>query len=381
MINSMTHDLKKILALLLTVCLAVFFGCQSINVTPSQSLKIKRGWTRKLLDKDSNTKTSVAQNASPVFYDSSIIAGSSFGGLHSIDKFGRKKLLLKLPEGVSALSETYSDFIFIGSQLRRALGYNLASNEILWSTDLDSAPESFSQLDNGQIFTQTESGTLYALNASDGAINWKSSSYGSLKSLSIKGSPQPIVHNDFVISSFPSGDIVKFNKKNGQIVWQLKLSDGTNYSDVQYLHLLKSDNSVFAGVFDEAVYKISLDKGQVLWQAFEKPVSAFAFDSGSFYFSSAGGELVKLKTSTGTQELKAKIFKGLGNRPSVIGNRIIAVDSKGPVYSISKKDFKDLVPLYEFLHQISAPPLMNAKNNSLYILSNKSYLFQMKVVQ
>lgn len=354
-------------------------GCQTPKLSP-QKMELKRGWTRKLLNTDSNTKTSVTQNAAPVFYKSSIIVGSSFGGLYRLDKLGRKKKILGVPDGVSALSETFSDFIFIGSQLKKVIAYNIEGDEILWSMDLDSAPDSFSVLDDGQIFTQTESGTLYALDTSNGAVNWKSSSFNSTKSLSIKGSPKPQVYDDFVVSAFPSGDIVKFNKKNGEIVWQQKLSEGINYSDVQYLHLLKSDNSVFAGVFDEAVYKISLKSGQVLWQAFEKPVGGFAFDQQSFYFPAADGELVKLKISTGTLELKEKVFKGLGGRPIILKNKLLVIDSKGPVVSISKTDFTKTRSLYEFLYQISASPLINIKEEKIYFFSNKSYLFEMKVL-
>ncbi len=353
----------------------------SIDANASfDDLSLKRSWSRKLIKESQLQDPAVFQNFKPhLLEDGRVLQGSSHGGLYLIDTFGRKKELFNSEHGLSGAFSIKSNFVFLGLQNKSLIALNLENKKVLWRVKLDTAPTSISDISDGLLFAQTESGAMYALKASDGTVEWKTF-FKTTKELSVFGDPKPIIFGTQVIAGFSNGSLVSFNQKTGKPLWQKLLPGGKKFSDIQYLKLSPSNSSLFAGVFDEALYKINIITGQVEWQAFDKPVSDISFDSSSLYFSSSNGELIKLKQTTGTQIKKVKAFKGVGGTPLVLDDSLIVVDSKGPVYKIHKETFK-VKSLYEFLHNISAPMTLNSSKNEIFLFSDKSYLFKMAAVK
>ena len=343
-----------------------------------EDLVFKRSWSRRLITEGQLQMSPVSQTLKPTLLPKKqILQGSSFGDLFLINRYGRKKLIYSAPEGLSGSPSIIGDYAFIGLQNKAAMAINYKTKEVLWKTQLDSAVTALSDVKNGLIFLQTESGSLYALSSESGSINWKAQ-YRSTRDLNVYGDPKPILVGSDLVAGFESGHVVKFKQKTGKIVWAKQLPGGQKYSDVQYLHLGKDGHSLIAGVFDEAIYKLDLITGVVQWRAFDKPVGDFGFDRDHIYFSSATGEIIKLRQSTGTLIKKAKIFKGVGGTPIVLDKSLIIIDSKGPVYQIDKKSFENK-PLYEFFHRVSAKMSYDSSLNALYILTNKGYLFRMRI--
>lgn len=346
----------------------------------ADNIDLKRSWARRLISEDKKQNTSVFQTLKPTLLpDNKILQGSSYGDLYLINRLGRKKIIFRAKEGLSGSPSVRGDFAFIGLQNKAALAVNYKTKEVLWKIDLDSAPTALSDVKDGLIFIQTESGSLYSISAADGAINWKAQ-YKGTKDLNIYGDPKPILIGKDIIAGFESGHVVKLKQKTGAVVWERKLPGGRKYSDVQYLKLDQSGGSVFAGVFDEAVYRLETANGLVQWQAFDKPVSDFAFDSEHIYFSSASGEIIKLRQTTGTSIKRLKVFNGVGGAPLVLNDNLLVIDSKGPVYQIDKNTFS-YRSLYEFFHNISSKLVHRKSDDSLFIFTNKGYLFRMKALR
>lgn len=359
--------------------LSLFFLFSSSEAA-LEDLSLKRSWTRRLITTEQAQKTSVFQTLQPTLLPKKkVLQGSSYGDLYLINRFGRKKLIYSAREGLSGSPSVRGDYAFIGLQNKSALAINYKSKEVLWKIQLESAPTALSDVKDGLIFIQTESGSLYSISAGDGAVNWKAQYRGS-KDLNIYGDPKPILIGTDIVAGFESGHVVKLKQRTGQVVWERQLPGGRKYSDVQYLRLDQSGRSVIAGVFDEAVYRLDLTTGFVQWQAFDKPVSDFGFDKEHIYFSSASGEILKLKQTTGTMIKKSKVFRGVGGAPLILDESIIAIDSKGPVYQIDKNSFEN-EPLYEFFHNVSSRIAYDQSYDALYILTNKGYLFRMKVLK
>ena len=357
-----------------------FFLFLSSSKASLENVSLKRSFTRRLITKEQAQKNPIFQTLNPILLPKSeVLQGSSFGGLYLINRFGRKKLIYRAPEGLSGSLSVGGDFAFIGLQNKSALAINYKNKELLWKIQLDSAPTALSEIKDGLIFIQTELGSLYSISAGDGVINWKAQYQGS-KDLNIYGDPRPILIGQDIIAGFESGHVVKLKRKTGQVIWERKLPGGRKYSDVQYLRLDRSGRYVMAGVFDEAVYRLDLITGLIQWKAFDKPVSDFGFDEEHIYFSSADGEMIKLKQTTGTVIKKSKVFEGVGGSPLVLDGSIIVIDSKGPVFQIDRNSFENR-PLYEFFHNVSSEITYDRNHDALYVLTNKGYFFRMKVLK
>jgi len=102
-----------------------------------------------------------------------VLQGSSFGDLFLINRYGRKKLIYSALEGLSGSPSIVGDYAFVGLQNKAAMAINYKTKEVLWKTQLDSAVTALSDVKDGLIFLQTESGSLYAVSSDNGSINWK----------------------------------------------------------------------------------------------------------------------------------------------------------------------------------------------------------------
>lgn len=333
---------------------------------------IKRSWVRRLASSPSLMENEQSQNFSPLILENgNILQGSTFGKVFEISPYGR--ILWSYDSGTSITTNgsVFQNFIFFGGQNKKVYAYNRESNEVLWSITLEDSPAAISDFNNGSIFVSTAKGNLYAIEASDGSIEWKVSQ-PSAKLLSVYGSAKPLLFNNNVIASFPDGSVAAYSMKNGKKQWSVKLSGSQKYNDADFL-ILTDDSMLFAGTFNEALYRINPDNGQILWQAFEKPVQEPSSYGGKLFFPSAGGRLLVLNAASGKLIKKEKKFIGLGSPILVNAEVLISVDSKGPIYLMDKTT--KVVDRYELISSVSAKPVFSKNKRYFYVLSDKGYLY------
>lgn len=376
--RNLKETLKVLLNIILPLLLLTQISCTSLKslkvISPkaSKGSVLKRSWVRRLAPAKSLRTNEIAQNFSPLLKSNgNVVQASSYGGLFEVTKRGRKVWSHDVEDGISGSGSIHKNFVFFGGQDRKLYGFNANSEEVIWSTALDSEVSSISDFRNGKIYVLTSQGGLYAIKAADGVIDWKIS-YPPRKSLKIYGGAKPVLVGERVIAGFPNGVVASFSQSSGKIGWETKLEGSQKYEDVDFLSH-SSDGYLVAGVFDVAVFRLNLKTGQILWQAYEQPVSEPAIYNGNLYFSSAKGELISLGLSTGNLISKEKVFKGLGGKPLFIQGGMVVTDSKGPVRFFSSKG--DVLSDYDLASGTSSDLTLSRSKNKFFLFSDKGYLY------
>ncbi len=335
--------------------------------------QIKRTWVRRLAPKDSIKTNEISQEFNPLVKDNgNIIQATFFGGIFELNKYGQKKWSYFPKYPVSGAGSLYKNFIFFGTQDKYVHIYDMNNKSILWSTLIDGAVSAISDFKDGRVFVLTDIGSLYSLKVIQKVIDWKVTR-SPRKVLKIFGGAKPLLYKDQVLVAFPSGVVASLNQSTGAFTWESQLKGAQKYEDIDFL-LLSEKRVLIAGAFDEALYRLDLKNGKILWQAYEKPVSPFADFKGNIYFSNANGELVSLGLSSGNLVFRKKIFQGLGGKPVFLDNKIIVSDSKGPIRYMHK-DTGAVLASYELISSVSSDIILNKTKNKFYVLSDKGYLY------
>ncbi|MGH1468957.1 MAG: PQQ-binding-like beta-propeller repeat protein [Bdellovibrionales bacterium] len=365
-------------ALLLILISFNFSACSSTVKQPEvafekSDFKLKRSWVRRLSTKKSLRTNEIAQNFNPLVRENgNIIQASSFGGIYELNEYGHKKWSHEAKSPVSGAGSMYKNFVFFGTQDKYLHAYDISGKAILWSTLLEGAVSSISEFENGKIFVLTDLGSLYSIKAAEGIVDWKVS-YASRKALKIYGGAMSVLYKDQVIAAFPNGVVASLSQSTGKSKWKSRLEGSQKYEDVDFLSFSNSGFLV-AGVFDEALYRLNLENGRVIWQAFEKPVSPLTMFGDDVYFSTANGELVSLGMASGNLKFRRKLFEGLGGKPLFYKDKIAVADSKGPI-RILKKDGSAIVSTYDLVSASSAAMALSKDENKFYVLSDKGYFY------
>ncbi len=328
---------------------------------------------RRLAPKETLRTNEIAQNFNPIVLNNgNIVQATSFGGVFELNKHGLKKWSHDVEFGVSGSGSTYNKFLFFGSGDKFLHAYDMSAGSILWSTLLEGAVSSVSKFSNGKIFVLTDNGDFYAVKASDGIVEWKVS-HGQQKLLKIYGGPRPIVFGGQVIAAFPDGTVASLDQSSGKAKWKIKLQGAQKHDDVDFLQLTKH-GFLIAGVFDEALYRLELASGKILWQAFEKPVSEATVKGKNIYFSGAEGDLISLRVSSGNLNSKRRVFTGLGGKPLFLKDKMVVSDSKGPLRLISERT-GDVLASYDLISPSTAAMASNRGESKFFMMSDKGYLY------
>ncbi len=361
---------------ILILILLILNGCSSLNWDSSfenSGYKIKRSWVRRLAPKESIKTNEISQNFNSLVKDNgNIIQATSFGGIFELNKYGQKKWSYFPKHPVSGAGSLYKNLIFFGTEDKYVHVYDIHSKSILWSTLIDGVVSAISDFKNGRIFVLTGVGSVYSLKVAQKVVDWKVT-HAPRKALKIFGGAKPLLYKDQVLVAFPNGVVASLNQATGIATWESQLEGAPKHEDVDFL-LLSEKRFLIAGVFDEALYRLDLKNGKILWQAYEKPISPLTAFKGKVYFSNAHGELVCLGLSSGNLILRKKIFEGLGGKPIFLENKIIISDSKGPIKFI-EKETGAILASYDLISSVSSGFALNKTKDKFYVLSDKGYFY------
>jgi outer membrane protein assembly factor BamB len=134
---------------------------------------------------------------------------------------------------------------------------NTANGKLRWSTNFGGPIYATPAIFNNVIYigvhpTKDTFGSLFALDATTGAILWKTASSGSIDYSS------PVVVDGVAYVSFDDGNLYAINANNGRILW-------TSPTQSAYSTAAVLNGKVYVGAVDGTLYALNAQTGKTLW--------------------------------------------------------------------------------------------------------------------
>jgi len=206
--------------------------------------------------------------ASPVVVEGVVYAGSWDGFVYALkagtgEQIWRHRTVGEVSEPLKVLG----GFVYLVSD-DQAFALNATSGELVWSQALD-GHASFSPLLDGPVaYVGSLTGLLYALNASTGDVLWQHSASNESYSNSAEGGKvydqtfsEPAVSNGIVYLVTDSGTVRALDSSNGRMLWEYPILPGVSHSPV-----LDGDAIYLAGLFEGPLYALDARTGELLWE-------------------------------------------------------------------------------------------------------------------
>ncbi|MEJ0039202.1 MAG: outer membrane protein assembly factor BamB [Gammaproteobacteria bacterium] len=258
--------------------------------------------------------------------------------------------------------------------------WDLQSGKSLWKTRTKAPLSGGTGAGEGLVVVGSSEGALIALNSKDGSERWRAKLNGEVLSspeiapravlvrtvdgklhslapdtgkeiwqyeqpsprLTLRGTSKPVVIGDAVICGFDNGKLVALNIPDGALLWETTIASAHGRTELERLVDIDAavkvvQGNVYAVGFQGRVAMLALDSGQIWWAQDASSYRGLAADDDSVYVSTADGDVVALKRTTGIELWRQK---GLAHRglsaPVVLENTIAVADFKGYVHWLDK---------------------------------------------
>ena len=278
--------------------------------------------------------------------------------------------------------------LFVATGFGHVLALDPSNGAERWRQDIGIPMRAAPVVAGGRIFVVTYDNQLWALSATDGAVQW--SNAGIAETAGLLGAATPAVDNDIVIAPYSSGELLALRVENGRTMWSDSL--GAQRPGAGSLAALNDINGspvidrgvVYAISHGGRLVAIDVRTGSRVW---EKDISGLntPWIAGEYLFVvTVDGDVVCLSRRNGRVKWVHSLPRFVDgshaepifwNGPLLLSDRLIVLGSNGDALAISPYSGR-LLGRLEMPHGVRVAPV--AANGTLYVLTDDGDLVALR---
>lgn len=276
--------------------------------------------------------------------------------------------------------------LFVATVSGEMLVLDARSGGEIWSKRLDVPAAGAPAVDGDLVFVVLSNGSALAMDARDGKIRWLGA--GTASRSGTVGGGAPAVAGDRVIIPYESGDVAAYLKNSGHQLWASGVGGyrlGRPYASFSEVtgDPVVLGGRVIVGTSGGRTAAISLDSGEVLWNAEAGALNPVLPVGGSLFQVMEDGHLVRLDAGDGAviwsvplpyftetkPKKQAAIYAHYG--PVAAGGRIVVASSDGYLRVFDPRDGR-LVTTAVIPGGAASAPILT--NSMLYVMGGDGQL-------
>lgn len=269
--------------------------------------------------------------------------------------------------------------VFATDGVGDVIAVNAADGKEIWRAKPGGPLRGAPTLANGSVYVLSQDNQIFALDQSDGKVQWAQS--GTLETQGVFGVAAPAASQGTVVAGFSSGELNAYRYENGRVLWGDALSRTSITTSVSSLSDIDADpvidnGRVFAVGQGGRMVSLDLATGQRLWEQNFAGISTPWIAGDWLFVVTDNGRLVCLARSNGKARWIAQLqrFKNTKKQkgpqviwfgPVLAGNRLVLTNSLGQVAFASPSD-GSISSTIDTKDSFALPPIV--VNNVLYTL-------------
>lgn len=284
--------------------------------------------------------------------------------------------ILRLGLGLAAVGE----HVYAAGRAGEVAAFALATGRPVWRTQTRARLSGGTGADAGLVVVGSSEGDVIALAAGDGAVRWRVRVNGEVLAgpavserivvvrtvdgrlrglapadgrelwvheeqvprLSLRGTARPVISGDLVICGFDNGKVVAVNLADGALAWETAIAPPRGRTELERMVDIDaavgvSGDEVFTVGFQGRSAMLARETGQIWWSREASSYRGPGVDEQAVYLSSADGEVVALRRTTGVELWRQNALARRGLSGPAVGSEAIAVaDFQGYVHWLDK---------------------------------------------
>jgi outer membrane protein assembly factor BamB len=351
---------------------------------PALGATLATAWTGKIAGATKEARLA----ASPVVADGKLFVMDTGARITAFDAgTGAKLWSVQFGEGGKNAASLFGGgvsvegaFLYATNGLGDVGALNVADGSQVWKKRPGGPLRGSPTVALGNVYAMSQDNQMFALNATDGAVQWTEAA--AVQLAGVFGVAAPAVAQGTVVAGFSSGDLNAYRYENGRTVWQEALSRTSITTSVATLTDIDADpvidqGRVFAVGQGGRMVSLELVTGQRLWEINIAGISTPWVAGEWLFVVSDEAKLLCVARATGKirwvaqlpRYRKAKSKNGpiAWSGPVLAGERLFVASSEGQLVAVTPGDGK-----VQSTTKIGAPVYLSpvVANSTLYILDN-----------
>ncbi len=316
--------------------------------------------------------------ASPLVYKDQLIVANAVDGLISYHTGTHAEVWrVAIPQGVESTGALINDRLFVGSNNGKLYSINLTNGQILWNFDTKSEIVAEPLLQEGVLYFLSGSQSVFAVDATSGKQLWTYNRQDTSNLMTIRGGSKPSFAAGSLFVGFSDGSVVSLNSKTGTQQWEITLNRNSRFKDIDSSPLVDGD-SIYINSYDDKLYCLSKNKGEVIWKSPYGGVSTPLIMGDHLITTSTKGDLVSLSKKDGSLTWKRKTNNGIFIDPVEYKGFIVSAETQG---NLSLFDHLTGEPKATFQpgRGVFSKPTVVANKDLIYFISGEGNVYGLKV--
>lgn len=345
MLNKLASPHKPFTRITALSCMALVMACANkyaVEPTPLETIENVQADVRSIWDRDLGTSFDEnINNIDLAISQNSLFAVNGKGTISALNiKTGTTVWKQSAPDDITGgVGSGYGTVVGVTEE-GVVIALAADSGETLWQHDIQAEVYAAPVVDADYVYVQTVDNQVFAIDRTDGSRVWNYSQ--SMPLISLWGSSQPQLFNDWLVSGLANGKLVAINKMTGQEEWERPIGVAKGSSDLEQLadidgQFIIKDGMLWAASYQENLIAMSLLDGGLQWY---QPISSFtdlAFSDGTLLVADNHSVITALSAYSGetfwqTEALKGRKVHALAAYESFV----LAVDFEGYLHVINK---------------------------------------------
>lgn len=341
--------LKRLLtmAALSGLALCVVAGCSSApTIVPAELTQIEstRGAKTVWSSKVGGGGDRPAVRFAPFVTEDTVYTASASGKVSSLDReSGSANWSVNVGRNLTAGISGDDNLLFVANGDGEVFSLRQEDGSRLWSTRVSSEVIAAPVAGADHVVVRSIDGKVYSLDKESGKQRWRFSY--KVPALSLHGNGRPLVGLDGVLVGLDNGKLVALHGADGQVSWELSLSESGGRSEVDRLNDLDADIRpggafVYAVNYQGILAQIDPSRGSTRWTAEMSSSVGMAIDENIVVVTDEFDTVWGLSTTDGSVlwEQDALTYRKLTAPAIVDGDTIVVGDFDGYLHLISAKD-------------------------------------------
>jgi outer membrane protein assembly factor BamB len=278
----------------------------------------------------------------------------------------------------------FGDKLFASTGVGDVAALNVSDGAILWKKRPGGPLRGAPTLENGHVYVMSQDNQIFALNQTDGAVQWTDS--GTLQVTGVFGVAAPAAGQGTVIAGYSSGELTAYRYENGRTLWGDALSRTSISTAVASLTDIDADpvidrGRVFAIGQGGRMASYELTSGQRLWEINIAGISTPTVVGEWVFVVTSDAKLLCVARATGKirwisqlrrfqkEKKKDKAIRWTG--PVLAGSRLILVSTRGNLVYVDPMTGAVQADI-DMDRSMSLSPVV--ANNMLYLLADDGKL-------
>lgn len=254
---------------------------------------------------------------------------------------GKQLWQIKTKTKLSAGIGIGDGLILLGTFKGEVLAYNDAGH-MVWQSSVTSEILSSPQIHNNVVVVRTVDGRIFGLDALDGKRKWVYQ--GATPPLTVRSAAGVTIAHGGVFAGFPGGKMVALSLYNGNVGWEVFVSQPRGVTELERMTDITSapevnNRFVCAVAYQGRIACFAISDGTIIWSRESSSSAGLAMDTDYVYVTEEKGVITAYDLISGaTMWRQSKLGSKKLTKPIIKGQYIVVADDQGFVNLLRNYD-------------------------------------------